>query len=105
MTNQRVLDQTSKYADEARPSEIADAGAKSIQRILVPDAAGATISQLLEVLLGPATLPVCRRIVAEHISLRQIARLLPGELRQHGCTRTHIEKLAALFELAKRFGE
>jgi len=71
----------------------------------VGEPAHATTSQLLATILGPATLPACRRLLAEHEDMRRLARVLPSELRRRGLNRTQTAKLAAMFELAKRFGE
>lgn len=71
----------------------------------VDEPARATTSQLLAAILGPATLPACRRLLAEHHDLRRIARVFLSELRRHGLNRSQIAKLDAMFEVAKRFGE
>jgi DNA repair protein RadC len=71
----------------------------------IDEPARATTTQLLATLLGPATLPLCRRLLAEHDGLRRMARVFPAELRERGFNRSQISKLTALYELAKRFGE
>lgn len=62
------------------------------------------VGEILTALLGSTASPACARLAAEHPSLRQIANLYPAELRHFGFTNGAIDKLAAVFEIAKRYG-
>lgn len=62
-------------------------------------------AELFIALLGPASAPASARLLAEHPSVREISGLYPPELSQYGFTTRAIEKLSAVFEMAKRYGE
>lgn len=64
-----------------------------------------SISELLAALLGQSATAACSQVVAQHPNLREIAGLFPAELQALGFASGAREKLAALFELAKRYGE
>lgn len=62
-------------------------------------------AQLLSLLLGPNSLAgICAEIRAIH-DLRAIARLRPAELKQFGLNRRQAERILAVCEFAKRYGE
>jgi DNA repair protein RadC len=62
-------------------------------------------ADLFTAILGPASAAACMRVLAEHLSVREVAGLYPPELRQYGFTARAIEKLSAVFEMAKRYGK
>lgn len=64
-----------------------------------------SIPELLAALLGQAATAACSQVVAQHRGLREIAGLFPAELQALGFASGAREKLAVLFELAKRYGE
>lgn len=64
-----------------------------------------TIPELLVVLLGPRHAEAFERLAGGHPGLREIAGLHPAELRSYGLTAHAVEKLSALFEVAKRYGQ
>jgi DNA repair protein RadC len=64
-----------------------------------------SISELLMALLGAPMSEACARLADAHPSIREIAGLYPPELRQYGFTARAIEKLSAVFEIAKRVGQ
>lgn len=64
-----------------------------------------TDAELLGTLLGPATTPLCEKLTATHDSLRSIATLSPAELLEHGFSTGAVNRLSAVFEVAKRYGE
>jgi DNA repair protein RadC len=61
--------------------------------------------ELLTVLLGPSQEALCARLKATYGTLRSIARVHPADLRETGLTRAGVERLSAIFEIARRFGE
>lgn len=63
------------------------------------------VAELLTALLGAGARSACACLDAHHLSWRQIASLYPAELRDLGFSNGAIEKLSAMFELAKRYGE
>lgn len=75
------------------------------QPVLPRDPVAMSDAELLTVLLGPTHREACERITAAHARVREIAGLWPAELHQHGLTAGAIEKLAAVFEVAKRYGQ
>jgi DNA repair protein RadC len=86
---------------------IADAGDVVHQRH--PDScklpAELTDAELLTTVLGPSTALSCEWLTTTHDDLRAIALLSPAELSQHGFKGGAVDKLGAVFELAKRYGE
>lgn len=64
-----------------------------------------TEAELLTAVLGPSTSTICERLIASHNGLRTIATLNPADLAQYGLRSGTIDRLAAVFELAKRYGE
>lgn len=64
-----------------------------------------TDAELLTKLLGPSTSPVCRTLTATYENLRTIATLPSAELVEHGFTGGAVERLHAVFEIARRYGE
>ena len=90
---------------------VRDAGAgdvgrrRSITPRRPPDPAAMTTTELLAAILGPATEPICGELAATYGNLRNLATVHAADLRDHGLTSGAIEKLAAIFEIARRYGE
>ncbi len=61
--------------------------------------------ELLAVLLGQSADAACRRLIAEHCTLRRLAIAHPFDWRAAGLSDGRIRKLEAVFEIAKRYGE
>jgi DNA repair protein RadC len=90
-----------------REPTIADAG--DVPR-LRPDShhklpAERTDAELLTTVLGPSTALSCLRLSATYDDLREMATVPTAELREHGFTNGAADKLGAVFEIAKRYGE
>jgi DNA repair protein RadC len=64
-----------------------------------------TDSELLTSVLGPASSLGCQWLTSTHDSFREIAVLPPAELVEHGLTTGAVNRLSAVFEIAKRYGE
>lgn len=62
-------------------------------------------AELLTLLLGASREAACQQLTTSFTNLRSIATLPPLDLREHGMTTVAIERLSAVFELAKRFAE
>jgi DNA repair protein RadC len=62
-------------------------------------------AELFTTVLGPASASACASLMAQHPSFRDVAGLHPPEIRQYGFTTGAVEKLGAVFEIAKRYGE
>ena len=62
-------------------------------------------AELLTLLLGASREASCKQLTTSCANLRSIATLPTVDLRQHGMTTAAIERLSAVFELAKRFSE
>ena len=61
--------------------------------------------ELLTTILGTRHEDACRSLSMAYDDFRSLAVAGPLELRQHGCTTGAIERLTAVFEVAKRYGE
>ncbi len=89
-----------------REPVIADVGAVARRRPktrkLPPEL---TDEELLTTVLGPSTALACQWLTTTHEGFRAIAQLGHSDLEQHGFTTGAIEKLGAVFEIAKRYGE
>jgi len=90
-----------------REPTIADAGAVPQRR---PESrhklsAELTDAELLAALLGPASSPSCHSLTTKHDGFREIAALPPTELLEHGFTTGAVNRMSAVFEIAKRYGE
>ncbi len=64
-----------------------------------------TDAELLTKVLGPSTALSCEWLTTTYDDLHTIALLSHTDLSQHGLTSGAIDKLAAVFEIAKRYGE
>ncbi len=64
-----------------------------------------TDAQLLTSVLGASTAPLCEKLTTAHDGFRTIAVLSPAELLEHGFTTGAVNRLSAVFEIAKRYGE
>lgn len=64
-----------------------------------------TAAELLTAVLGPSSLLQCEQLTKLHDSLRTIATLSPADFIDLGFRRSAIDRMAAVFELAKRYGE
>lgn len=62
-------------------------------------------SELLTLLLGPSREIACEQLTAAYSNLRALATAPSISLQEHGLTTAAIERLTAIFEFAKRFGE
>lgn len=69
------------------------------------DAATASTTEILAKLLGPATERVCESLTDAYNDLRDLATAHPADLHVIGFSSAAIERLAALVEFSKRFGE
>jgi DNA repair protein RadC len=95
------------FAPRLLEPTVADAGDVPRQR---PDSrhklpAELSDAELLAAVLGPASSLSCQWITTKHDSFREIADLSPGELLEHGFTTTAVNRMGAVFEIAKRYGE
>jgi len=64
-----------------------------------------TDAELLTAVLGPASALSCQWVTTKHDSFRDIAVVSPAELLEHGFTTGAVNRLSAVFEIAKRYGE
>ncbi|MBI1814054.1 MAG: DNA repair protein RadC [Deltaproteobacteria bacterium] len=64
-----------------------------------------TDAQLLTQLFGPATSLVCEKLTTTYESFRHLAGATPDELAGYGLKPAGIQRLSAVFEIAKRYGE
>ena len=64
-----------------------------------------TAEELLTLLLGPMQANACTKLAASHESFRDLAAAHPLDWRETGLTRAGVERLEAIFEIARRFGE
>jgi DNA repair protein RadC len=64
-----------------------------------------TDAELLTKVLGPSTALSCEWLTTTYDDLHTIAFLSHDDLSHHGFTTGAIEKLTAVFEIAKRYGE
>ena len=64
-----------------------------------------TDAELLTAVLGPSTALSCEWLTTKHDSFREIAVLTASELLEHGFTTGAVNRLSAVFEVAKRYGE
>lgn len=69
------------------------------------DAATASTIEILGKLLGPSAGRVCENLTDAYRDLRELAAAHPIDLHALGLSRAAIERLAAIVEFAKRFGE
>jgi DNA repair protein RadC len=69
------------------------------------DPAAMTATELLVAILGPSHVPVCAELAATYATFRTLAKVHPADLRDHGLTPGTIDKLGAVFEIARRYGE
>lgn len=69
------------------------------------DPTTASTTEILAKLLGPATGRVCESLTGAYTDLRSLATAHPVDLHAIGFSSAAIERLAALVEFAKRFGE
>jgi DNA repair protein RadC len=61
--------------------------------------------ELLTSVLGPSTAVLCERLAASHDGFRTVGVLSPADLIEHGFTTGAVNRLSAVFEIAKRYGE
>jgi DNA repair protein RadC len=65
-----------------------------------------TDAELLTTVLGPSTALSCLWLSTTYDDLREMAAVpAAAELREHGFTTGAVDKLGAVFEIAKRYGE
>jgi len=69
------------------------------------DPAGMTTKELLVVVLGRSRESICAELAATYATFRTLAKVHPADLRDHGLTPGTIDKLGAVFEIARRYGE
>ena len=69
------------------------------------DPAAMTVPELLVAVLGHHAEPICAELAATYGTVRTLATVHPADLRDHGLTNGAIEKLVAIFEIARRYGE
>jgi len=62
-------------------------------------------AELLTTVLGPSTALSCEWLTTTHDGFREIAVLPPDELLEHGFTTGTVNRISAVFEIAKRYGE
>ncbi|MGD0948916.1 MAG: DNA repair protein RadC [Candidatus Binatia bacterium] len=62
-------------------------------------------AELLTAVLGHTTALSCEWLTTKHDGFREIAVLTPAELLEHGLTTGAVNRLCAVFEIAKRYGE
>lgn len=60
---------------------------------------------LLTLLLHPQDRPAYARLINDYASLRRLGDLHPAELAAHGLSREGINRISAVFELARRYSE
>lgn len=69
------------------------------------DAVTASTTEILAKLLGPSAERVCESLTGAYTDLRHLAGAHPIDLHAIGLSPAAIDRLAALMEFAKRFGE
>ncbi len=96
-----------KEAEGEQPV-VCDAGSfpASLRARPVPkDVSDMTAEELLSVVLGAAQSAACTRLAGRYGNFRELAAAHPADLRETGLTRAGVERLSAIFEIARRFGE
>jgi len=61
--------------------------------------------ELLTAVLGPSTALLCEQLATRHDGFRTVGILSPADLIEHGFTTGAVNRLSAVFEIAKRYGE
>jgi DNA repair protein RadC len=61
--------------------------------------------ELLTAVLGPRYATACEKLTVTYDGFRDMANASAAELIGYGCTSGAVERLAAVFEIAKRYGE
>lgn len=74
-------------------------------RRVAKDVADMTAEELLSVVLGATQSVACRRIAECYGNFRELAAAHAADLRETGLTRASVERLSAIFEIARRYGE
>jgi DNA repair protein RadC len=69
------------------------------------DAADLTDQELLTLLLGNRNEPLCTKLVTAYDNLRALGTAHPLDLQEYGLTATAVERLSAVFEVARRYAE
>lgn len=69
------------------------------------DPAAMTNTELLVAVLGPSREAICAELAATYPTFRTLAGVHPADLRDHGLTSGAIDRLGAVFEIARRYGE
>ncbi len=69
------------------------------------EASEMTAEDLLTLLLGPAQGPACAKLARGYRSFREVASAHPLDWRDAGLTGAGVERLSAIFEIARRYGE
>ncbi|MGH3426013.1 MAG: JAB domain-containing protein [Mycobacteriales bacterium] len=91
---------------QGMPAPVAsDVGAEEPALRVRKDAAEMTTEELFTELLGRQNARACATIAGNTRSLREIAAVHPLDWRDAGLSAAVTDRLAALFELAKRYGE
>jgi DNA repair protein RadC len=97
------------FTNQSRDPVIAEAGEAIAVHLRRPCScklpAEFTDAELLTKVLGPSTALSCEWLTTTYDDLHTIALLSHTDLSQHGLTSGAIEKLTAVFEIAKRYGE
>jgi len=96
------------YPNESLPLHIAndsETSPKAYAPRALRDSAEMSDVELLTLLLGQSARPACERLLAERCSLRGLALAHPLDWREAGLAETRVRKLAAVLEIAKRYGE
>lgn len=70
-----------------------------------PEPAEMTVTELLTTVLGPAQQPICADLAEAYSDFRSLASAHPADLRDRGLTQSMINKLLAVFEVARRYSE
>ncbi len=70
-----------------------------------PEPRELTDAALLATLLGASTEDACEALTATYGSLRRLSQAHPADLRDQGLKPATIQRLSAVFELARRYGE
>ncbi len=69
------------------------------------DVSDMTAEELLSVVLGAAQSVACTRLAGRYGNFRELAAAHAADLRETGLTRAGVERLSAILEIAKRYGE
>lgn len=72
-------------------------------RRVAKDVAEMTAEELLSVVLGAAQNVACTRLADRYSNFRELAAAHAADLRETGLTRAGVERLSAIFEIARRF--